>query len=88
MPYVIATYDIGEDRVDKVRKILKKYLSWVQNSVCEGDITEGRLKQCEYELSDVIDGEQDSIYIFKIENRRNIQKKTLGIDKATTTNFL
>lgn len=46
MPFVIITYDIEETRVNKIRKILKKYLYWSQNSVFEGEITEGLLAQC------------------------------------------
>ncbi|MEM3489884.1 MAG: CRISPR-associated endonuclease Cas2, partial [Nitrososphaerota archaeon] len=38
--YVILAYDIGEERVNKVLKICRKYLTWVQNSVFEGDLTE------------------------------------------------
>lgn len=88
MPYVIVTYDVGEDRVNKARKIMKKYLSWVQNSVYEGDIAEGKLKQCEYELRQVIDLKKDSVYFYRLENRLNYRKKTLGIDRETTTNLL
>ena len=54
MPYLIITYDIGEDRVNKVRKILKKYFMWVQNSVFEGDTTEGKLAKCRSELRKVM----------------------------------
>ena len=88
MPYVIVTYDIGEERVNKARKILKKYLAWVQNSVYEGDITEGKMKQCEYELSRIINKEHDSIYFYRLENRLNYRKKTLGVERDTTTNML
>jgi len=88
MPYVIATYDVGEDRVDKAPKILKKYLTWVQNSVYEGDIAEGKLKQCEYELSEIIDAKCDSVYFYRLENRLNYRKGILGIERKTTANIL
>ncbi|SUY64384.1 CRISPR-associated endoribonuclease Cas2 [Clostridium sporogenes] len=39
--FVILTYDIEEKRINRVRKTLKKYLVWTQNSVFEGEITEG-----------------------------------------------
>lgn len=32
-------YDVNEKRVNKVLKIGRKYLNWVQNSVLEGEIT-------------------------------------------------
>jgi CRISPR-associated protein Cas2 len=46
MPYFIITYDIGEERVNLVRKTLKKYFTWVQNSVFEGEIGIGKLEKC------------------------------------------
>lgn len=48
--FVIVTYDVGEKRVNKVRKKLKMYLTWTQNSVFEGEITDGKLKKCLAEL--------------------------------------
>jgi len=49
--YVILFYDMGEKRVGKALKICRKYLTWVQNSVFEGEITEGSLKKLKYELN-------------------------------------
>jgi len=84
---LIVTYDINEERVNKVRKILRRYLNWVQNSVFEGEITEAKLEKCKMELSFVIDKDEDSIYFYLIENKNNINKSTLGIDKNITDNI-
>ncbi|MDI6864475.1 MULTISPECIES: CRISPR-associated endonuclease Cas2 [Thermodesulfovibrio] len=88
MPYLIVTYDIAEERVNKVRKILKKYFMWVQNSVFEGEITEGKLVKCKLELEKVIDKEVDSVYFYSLENRLNYRKTVLGIEKEITGNIL
>jgi CRISPR-associated protein Cas2 len=88
MPYLIVTYDIGEERLNKVRKILKKYFMWVQNSVFEGEISEGKLLKCKLELEKVIDKENDSIYFYSLENRLNYRKIVLGIEKEITGNIL
>lgn len=88
MPYLIVTYDIAEERVNKVRKILKKYFMWVQNSVFEGEITEGKLIKCKLELEKVIDKEVDSLYFYSLENRLNYRKTVLGIEKEMTGNIL
>ncbi len=88
MAYLIVTYDIGEERVNKVRKILKKYFMWVQNSVFEGDITEGRLQRCKHELIEAIDDEKDSIYFYSLENRLNYRKTVMGVEKELTGNIL
>ncbi|MCS7256766.1 MAG: CRISPR-associated endonuclease Cas2, partial [Thermomicrobium sp.] len=34
--YVIVAYDVGVERVARVLKICRKYLTWVQNSLLEG----------------------------------------------------
>ena len=48
--FVIVVYDFGEKRVAKALKICRKYLTWVQNSVFEGEITEGNFKKLQKEL--------------------------------------
>lgn len=88
MAYLIVTYDIGEERVNKVRKLLKKYFMWVQNSVFEGDISEGRLEKCKKELLKVINEEEDSVYFYSIENRLNYRKVVLGVEKELTGNII
>ncbi|NPA58118.1 MAG: CRISPR-associated endonuclease Cas2, partial [Aquificae bacterium] len=65
--FVIITYDITDDkRLNKVRKILKKYLYWKQLSTFEGEISEGKLAQCIGEIDDVIDHKEDSIYVYQV----------------------
>jgi len=36
--YIILVYDVSEKRVFKVLKIARKYITWIQNSVLEGEI--------------------------------------------------
>ncbi len=43
--YVILVYDFGEKRVNKMLKLCRRYLNWIQNSVFEGEISEARLKE-------------------------------------------
>ena len=53
--FVIVTYDIVEGKpLNRTRKILKKYLTWTQNSVFEGDITDSKLQKCISEIDKVI----------------------------------
>jgi CRISPR-associated protein Cas2 len=88
MAYVIVTYDVGEKRVNKVRKVLKKYFLWVQNSVFEGEVSEGKLEKCRQELLRVINDKEDSIYFYRLENRLNYVKLVLGIEKELTDNII
>lgn len=80
--FVILTYDVGEKRVNKVRKILKKFLTWTQNSVFEGEITEGKLHKCLSEIEKKVKKEEDSIYIYRVEIPKNIKKDILGVQKS------
>lgn len=86
--FVILTYDVGEKRVNKVRKHLKKYLIWVQNSVFEGELTEGKLQKCIMELSKKIDKNEDSIYIYKVKISNQITKDIIGEEKNIDDMFL
>ena len=86
--FVIITYDVEETRVNKVRKHLKKYLMWSQNSVFEGEITEGKLHKCLSELRRIIESKEDSIYIYNVKNPNNINKEVYGIEKNVHELFL
>lgn len=86
--FVILTYDVGEKRVNRVRKILKKYLTWTQNSVFEGKITEGKLHKCLSETDKIIDKGNDSLYIYIVKNHNNIKKEIIGQEKNCDELFL
>ena len=61
--FVIITYDIAEAKIlNKVRKTLKKYLIWTQNSVFEGEILPGKLHKCVSELENIIGSYQNLWY--------------------------
>ncbi len=83
--FVVVTYDIDVKRIDKVRKILRKYLCWVQNSVFEGEITVSNLARCKAELSRIIEGE-DSIYFYVM--RGTPTKEVLGVLKNPIDDIL
>lgn len=86
--FVIITYDVGVKRVGKVCKKLREYLDWTQNSVFEGEITAGKLTECLKELNDIIDSEEDSIYLYRVNNPRNIKKIVYGQEKNPFSIFL
>lgn len=86
--YVIITYDVGEKRVNKMRKHLKKYLTWTQNSVFEGNITEGKLHKCLSEAGHFLKNNEDSIYVYRVSNPHNILKDIIGVEKNYDDLFL
>ncbi len=86
--YIISVYDIGEKRVNKVHKIMKKYLHWIQNSVFEGELTAGLLKQLKVEINNIINKEEDSVFFFVLPNKSVINKEILGLIKSDTSNII
>ncbi|KIR01267.1 CRISPR-associated protein Cas2 [Lachnospiraceae bacterium TWA4] len=79
--FAILVYDFEEKRVSKALKICRKYLTWVQNSVFEGEITEGNLKKLKIELNSIMDKEVDSIILYTFQSEKYSKRETLGIEK-------
>ena len=86
--YVILVYDFGEKRVNKMLKLCRKYLNWVQNSVFEGEITELQLKQLEASAKDFMNPDEDSIIVFSSRSQTFMDKRIIGVERNTIDNFL
>lgn len=86
--YVILVYDVGEKRVAKMLKLCRKYLSWIQNSVFEGEITEAKLKELQIKAENIIDSNYDSIIIFKNRDEKWLNKQVIGKERSSIDNYL
>jgi CRISPR-associated protein Cas2 len=86
--YVILVYDCGERRVGKMLKLCRQYLTWIQNSVFEGEITELKLKELVHRANELMDREEDSLIIFKSREQKWLDKEIVGKEKGGTDNFL
>lgn len=86
--YLILVYDIGEERVNKVLKICRKYLTWVQNSVFEGEITRANFIRLKHELSKIIDAENDSVIFYILRTTAYMRKETIGRVKGDVIQIL
>jgi len=86
--YVLLVYDIEEKRVTKALKTCRAYLHWVQNSVFEGEITEGKLKELLGKLKKIMKKDKDSIMIYKFSSEKAFDKEILGQEKAPTDTFI
>ncbi len=84
--YILLTYDIGEKRVGKILKTCRKYLDWVQNSVFEGEIQQSTLQKMIAELNRKTLKEEDSIRIYKLRTKNDIEFQLIGIDKKNIEN--
>jgi CRISPR-associated protein Cas2 len=86
--YVVIVYDVEQTRVAKVCQYLRRWLHWVQNSAFEGELTEAQLERIKAELSDLIDPDYDSVYIYRLPDKKFVQRDVLGQEKAITEAFL
>jgi CRISPR-associated protein Cas2 len=77
MLFVVLVYDVDESRVARVLKVCRKYLTWIQRSVFQGEITEGNLELLKNELSRLIKDE-DSIVFYLTPSKKNIKREVMG----------
>lgn len=86
--YVILVYDFGEKRVQKMLKLCRRYLMWIQNSVFEGEISEARLKELLSVADSFMKKEEDSIILFKGRDKSWMDKEIIGHELGKTDVFL
>lgn len=91
--YVVLVYDIsqnnnGQKRWSHVFKICKKYLSHIQNSVFEGEVTKVQLTKLQQELKPYIDKREDSVIIFQSRQEKWLNKEFWGKEDDKTSFFL
>jgi len=86
--YVLLVYDVQEKRVAKALKLCRQYLNWIQNSVFEGELTEGKLKELKIKLKKVLDIETDSVLIFTMREKKAFKKEVIGQEKNPLDTFL
>lgn len=80
--YLIMVYDIKVKRVTKVLKIARKYLTWVQNSALEGEITNAKFEKLKAELRNVIKEEEDSILFYTFRTKTYTSRESIGVEKG------
>lgn len=88
---MIAVYDIstaernGQQRLVKVMKTFRKYLHHTQKSVFEGELTEAKLMSLMKEIKKIISEKEDYVVFFRIDNKNNVKRQTLGLDFDPTS---
>jgi len=80
--FVVVFYDVPAKRTELYRKLLSRYLNWMQNSVFSGDLTGTLYKKMRYDLKQVQKNE-DRLAFVSSKNRHNINVEMLenGISK-------
>ncbi len=75
-------YDVEVGRVNKVLKIARKYLNWIQNSVLEGEISNANFTKLKFEISRTIKPNKDSVLFYVMRTRRCIRTEVLGVERG------
>ena len=87
--FVILYYDVNQKRCNKMLKLCRKYLEWVQNSVFEGEITLARLEKLKSEINEILVKEDgDSVIIYSFRSLLYSKREVLGNDKKEDSKFL
>lgn len=91
--YIVLVYDVSQEengarRWSRIFKICKKYLTHIQNSVFEGELSKGQLAQLQKELKEYIDKELDSVIIFKSRQEKWLDKEFWGKEDDKTSFIL
>jgi CRISPR-associated protein Cas2 len=80
--FYIVTYDVNEARVNHVKKVLRVFLKWDQNSVLSGDLTDSQFRELRDKLDKVLDKTQDHVIIFKSRSSKFLEREDIGTAKG------
>ena len=86
--FVLMVYDAGVKRVGPILRTARRYLNWVQNSVLEGEITQGNLKALKRDLAEVVDPEHDSVLFYVWRAEHYASREVLGVEREARDNFV
>jgi CRISPR-associated protein Cas2 len=85
--YVVVVYDMEAERTQKMLKFLRRYLTHVQNSVFEGDVTEGDLQEIRSFVDETLN-EGESVIIYELSSENLVSRTVYGDDPANEKRFL
>lgn len=80
-------YDVNEKRVAKALKTCRRYLTWVQNSVFEGELSKAQYEKLKVDLKKVLNLEEDSVIIYELRDERYSNREVIGISKNEVNSF-
>ena len=86
--HVILTYDVQAHRTTLFKQISQKYLSRVQNSVFEGELTKSQLMGLLEKIKSEIEVNAEVVRVLVIADSQIFKVHTIGTPKVDEDNFL
>jgi len=85
---VIMVYDVGQKRVAKMLKTGRRYLSWVQNSVLEGQLSPGIFAKLKKEVKKIIEEDEDSVIFYTWRSEQYTTREIMGKERGSVDTFV
>jgi CRISPR-associated protein Cas2 len=85
--YVVLVYDMEAERTQRMLKLGRRYLTHVQNSVLEGEITEGDLQKLSGEIEDLLKPDE-SVILYELSSDTLLNRTVYGEDPTEDSRFL
>lgn len=85
--YVIVVYDMEADRTHLMLKLCRRYLTHVQNSVLEGEISEGDLTTLKGEIDNLLNS-GESVIVYELSSNSLLNRTVHGEDPVEDNRFL
>ena len=85
--YIVLVYDMEAERTQKMLKIGRRYLTHVQNSVLEGEITEGDLMKLRNEIEKLLK-QGESVILYELSSDALLDRTVYGNDPTEESRFL
>lgn len=87
MVYVVVVYDMDADRTHYMLNYLRRYLVHVQNSVFEGELTEGDFEKVRAGVERILEPDESTI-IYRVESEKFVDRTVFGDDPTDDQRFL
>ena len=84
----LADLRIGEQRVGKVCKYLRRYQPRVQNSVFESELPESKFETMKTGLRKILATDRNSVLLWVLRDPRWAERQVVGAEKLPVSHFL
>ncbi len=86
--YILIVYDAAPRRGAKLLQFLRQRLTWIQNSVFEGEVTEAGFEAIKQGIKEIINCKVDSVIYYTFDSKNYTERGVLGIEKNETDSFI